>query len=435
MATAPEAHARLSPSAAHRWLRCPGSVFAESLLGPDDDRGSKYAHEGTAAHAVAAMALESVHHNVEAYVGRKIEVEPGVYYTFDSGMVAPTQEYVDGVLEYAQGRPILVETQVNYTSVVGSPDGKESYGTADAIIIDAKELQVHDLKFGRGVPVSATRNEQLMTYAIGALEELDLLGTVETVTLVIHMPNKDGVNEWTLKVEELFQFKGRLKEGADRARQVFQARKSEDFELERHLEPGTAQCRWCNFKAQCPALGNEVKVTIVGETTSPDGTTTPAELTAENIEESIDALQGADTVELGRLMAVTDLVDGWVKAVRQHTSDQLQAGCHVPGWKLVQGKRGARQWRDSIEAEEALKSMRLKQDDMYDRKLISPTKAEKLLKPSKRRWNRLQSLITQSDGNLVVASEDDKRPAVVIETASPDEFESLVPLDDACDLI
>ena len=103
------------------------------------------------------------------------------------------------------------------------------------------------------------------------------------------------------------------------------------------------------------------------------------------------------------------------------------AGDDVPGWKLVQGKKGARQWSDAKAAEEALKAMRLRQDQMYDMKLISPTSAEKLAKDEiigKRQWPKVQELITQTEGRPHVAPATDSRPALDIRPVA-DDFEAL----------
>ena len=48
----PSSHARLSASAAERWMHCPGSItLTERLQLPNT--GSVYADEGTMAHSVA----------------------------------------------------------------------------------------------------------------------------------------------------------------------------------------------------------------------------------------------------------------------------------------------------------------------------------------------------------------------------------------------
>jgi hypothetical protein len=90
----------------------------------------------------------------------------------------------------------------------------------------------------------------------------------------------------------------------------------------------------------------------------------------------------------------------------------------------VRGRKGPRKWDNEKAAEELLKSMRLKQHEMYNFKIISPTDAEKLLKDTPKRWKRLNKpgIITQSDGSLSIAPESDPRPAVVIETAEDSEL-------------
>lgn len=85
----------------------------------------------------------------------------------------------------------------------------------------------------------------------------------------------------------------------------------------------------------------------------------------------------------------------------------------MPGFKLVTGKQGNRVWSDDALAEEMLKSFRLKQEQMYSQKVISPTQAEKLLKKdSPRRWTKVEALITRAEGKSTIAPESDPRPAL-----------------------
>ena len=135
---------------------------------------------------------------------------------------------------------------------------------------------------------------------------------------------------------------------------------------------------------------------------------------------------------LAAAMAAVDLIEDWCKAVRAEVERRLLAGVPVPGYKLVEGRRGSRSWASKEEAEATLKSMRLKVEEMYDLSLISPTSAEKLAKAGTigpRQWPKLQGLITQSNGKPSVAPESDKRPALVM-TPPADEFDDLTTADD-----
>ena len=68
--------------------------------------------------------------------------------------------------------------------------------------------------------------------------------------------------------------------------------------------------------------------------------------------------------------------------------------------------------------------MRLKVEEMFDLKLISPTTAEKLAKAGTigpRQWKKLQEQYAQSQGKPSVAPASDKRPALTV-AATADDF-------------
>lgn len=404
-------HARLSPSGAARWMACPGSVVLEQAF-PDVD--TSYSAEGTAAHTLAAFCLTD---NIlaEQYIGEVIHVGKRQF-TVDKAMAGYVADYVKLVRELADGHTLLVERKVPIGHLTGE-DG--ATGTADAVVIKASErnLTVVDLKYGMGVQVDANENPQLQMYALGAYEAYSVLADFDTVSMYIHMPRLNYVGEYHITVAELLAFGGEV---ADAAEQVHIATmldfdKSPDI-LRDFLTPGEKQCRFCKAKATCPALLAEVSGVVGGE---------PA--TAADFAQfvPVDTSDGLGDNYLSVAMDKVGLVEDWCKAVRAEVERRLLQGLEVPGYKLVEGKQGNRQWANADEAEKAMKAMRLKTDEMYERKLISPTAAEKVLKQTPAKWDKLQKLITRNPGKPSVAKDTDKRPALAIHTASADEFAAL----------
>lgn len=100
-------------------------------------------------------------------------------------------------------------------------------------------------------------------------------------------------------------------------------------------------------------------------------------------------------------------------------------GVHIDGFKLVLGRPGNRQWTSAAEAEELLKTFKLKENERYSYKVITPTAAEKLYKAGRigqRQWPKLEQIITRSEPAPVVAPESDTRPAWT-PAAQPTDFQ------------
>lgn len=406
-----DAHSKFSASAADRWMSCPGSMVLSTSL---DDSSSRYAAWGTVCHDLAARHLSDGDHP-SGHLGRLFE-QDGHTIEVDDEMVEVVCHYADIVRQY-QGDDgvIMVEQRVNYSNYLAVQQ-EEAWGTADVIIARGDELVVIDLKTGMGVEVSAERNAQMSLYALGALQAYHGVVTNFTrVRMVIIQPRvRKAPSEWDCHVSELEQWAEQAREAASRCRIAHSTKQDETWH-EVFLSPGEKQCRWCKAKATCPALRMEVCETV--------GMGRPA--TPEEFADEEPLLESGDWLPM--CLSKVDLIEDWCKAVRAEAERRLLAGDPVEGFKLVQGKRGSRQWSDAQAAEEAMRAMRLTVEQMYDMKLISPTTAEKLAKSGEigpRRWPKLQELITQSEGKPHVAPVSDPRPALVM-TPVVDDFDTL----------
>ncbi|WP_063588247.1 DUF2800 domain-containing protein [Achromobacter ruhlandii] len=399
------AHATLSPSGAERWSTCPASVQLESGY---PDSSSDYADEGTAAHAVAEMALREGKDAI-AYKGQRIPMRGGNSIEVTADMATEVQKYVDYVRDVSAGHELMLEQRLDISCWV-----PEAFGTSDAVILrEDGELHICDLKFGRGVKVDAEENKQMILYALGALDQFAVLMDFERVRMTIHQPRLNHLSEWTITVDELRERGARLKEAAERAYLYVD---SETPPAPSDFGPSEKACRFCKAKATCPALAQRVQEEIGADF---DNLTAWA-VSDEQKAMTLKALSPSTPEALGKAMQAIDLIEIWCKGVRGEVERRLLLGEPIEGWKLVKGRAGPRKWTSEQEAEDLLKSMRLKADEMYDKTVISPTTAEKLLKDTPRRWAKAQALITKSEGSPSVAPASDKRPALVIQPAADD---------------
>lgn len=465
-------HARFSPSKMERIIECAGSLALEETC---VDRPSEYAAEGTAAHQLAQWALTDGKFYTYAYLGRIIEVierkgtPQEVRFTFevDQDMADYVQKYVDDIQERIEAFEIsgatvtlLVEQRIDISRILGIPG---QFGTADCVLLvefptGDTLLVVIDLKYGRGVEVVAEGNKQLKTYGAGTLDLYEIVHDISRVLLVINMPRLGYVSEWELSADQLREFNDELKRAAQKAVNNINVLKETNDARKLELSPGEKQCRFCKAKGKCPALATEAMSRVVATATVDDFD----DLTAiqgdvkTHVAKSVAAIDAAEigtdetvvaTVvngivtrqQLAEFMDSADLIEDWIKAVRARVEAELYEGMNepgiIPGWMLGEGRRGHRAWKSTATAEDLMKSFRVKSEDMYTRKLISPTQAEKFFKANARRWNKLKDLIFQPEGKPSVVRDNDAKKKRLAVKNVVDDFDDLDAEADYSDLV
>lgn len=231
----PDEHALLSASSSKRWLNCTPSARIEAAL---PESTSDFAEEGTAAHALAEAILKGFAAN-----GSIAGPEALGIHGADPEMLGYVMDYVNAVanafreadrMSGGQAK-LFVEQRVDYGRY--APGG---FGTSDSVIVSPGNIEIFDLKYGRGVAVDAKGNTQLRLYALGAIEENAWLYPLNFVTYHIVQPRLYSHTQETVPVVQLQEWG----ESYVRPRAEQAARGCGDF------KPGE-WCKFCKIGATC----------------------------------------------------------------------------------------------------------------------------------------------------------------------------------------
>ena len=350
-------------STASRVMACPGSVALVAKMPPKPS--SKYADEGTLLHDVISDLLSSDKH-VSDFLGRKYN---GIELTQDliDDKIAPALQALNEI-DPEQVMELEVESRVGFGTMI--PD---AFGSTDVLGRLGKRTIILDWKFGDGVAVEAENNKQLLFYAAAArlTEETKWAfeGTDELELVIVQPP---FIKRWVTDFKTLDQFE------MDLVRAVKVA-----MQPDAPLAVGD-HCRWCAAKAVCPKM-------------------TGAAERALQIK-----LKELDSEGIGKLLGQADLVEEWIKDLRELAFTMLENDKPVAGYKLV-AKRATRQWVNDASARTYLE--RAGVEPLKPSEVISPAQAEKALKKVKKELP--EELVVAVSSGSTLAPMDDPRPAVL----------------------
>lgn len=299
------AHAILSASGASRWMACTPSARLEQQF---ENKTSEYAAEGTLAHELGELKLKKVLEGLSSrsFNSKLKKIQENKLYTAD--MPDYVDVYVDTCLErYSEARAktpdalFKIEQRLDFSEWV--PEG---FGTGDFVIIADGTMEVCDLKYGKGVPVSADNNKQMMLYALGAISEFSFLYDIEKVRMTIIQPRLDSISTFEVTLGDILKWA----EEYVRPRAELAIKGEGEFCVGDH-------CDFCRAQAVCKAQ---------------------AEYNMELAKYEFQEPPTMDNNDISYILSKVDNLIKWATKVKEFALEQALIGEEFDGYKLVEGK-------------------------------------------------------------------------------------------------
>lgn len=323
-------HAILAPSAAYRWVPCPGSVKMESQFPEvvDDD-----AENGNAAHWVAAEVLKSYLPNNTIkfpidYIG--LTAPNGIIITEE--MAEAVHVYTSDILQTAQEYGLLsklqIEKQIGGIGKERSSNGThpDNWGTPDCWAYDenTKTIFIWDFKYGHRA-ISAFQNWQLMDYIFLILQVLGAITAIDDRNITVHMKiiqprcykNEGVIGEWVIMASELRQKRNILILAAEQA-------------MDENPPTQTGEhCRDCRARHSCKGAR------LAAQAAMQYAASFPSALVEMSPQDA--------GIELDMLKAAADSIKFLLTGLEAKVLHDLKTGSNIPGWAIKMGL-GNKKW-------------------------------------------------------------------------------------------
>jgi hypothetical protein len=331
-------------------------------------------------------------------------------------------ERVQVALDYIRSRAgflgtVRAETRVQPAHLLGRDDMS---GTCDVQIQDPEVLEIIDYKDGMNEVVAAD-NPQLELYALGVLAgfKLPVNGDYgfQRVRMTIIQPKLalKGVPIITsheLTIPEIMGKIGKFVAGAA-------ATDNPDAPL-----VSGSHCKYCKHKSCSTRAGDVIKEMGM----SFPVLSQPVNPVAELSQQAADLDPNTMTPEkIAQIILAAPLVRQMIESVEEEALRRLKAGQTIPGLKVVHG-RGSRSWAlPEEEMATKLTGMGIPKSAIWETKLVTPAKVEKLKWEATKAGEKVQKQLSERQlktldteyvakvaGKLTVVPESDARQAVVL---------------------
>lgn len=386
-------HARLSASGSSRWINCTPSIVFEEQHGVEN-KSSIFADEGTLAHEIAQTMFEFrvgiINH--DSYYSRMQSFRANeLWYDGMEDEVLEYVNYVFSISEKSEYCELFSEERVSYTEYV-----ENGFGTTDnAIVIhhdsdmSISELHIIDLKFGKGIPVSAVDNSQLKLYAYGVYSKYSLQYNIQNIVLHIGQPRLKNYSSWELTPDELILWlENTVKPAAEKA-----------LIGEGEFKTGD-HCKFCRAKHKCRAMQNQYLEMAKLEFADPN------------------ALSEDEVFEM---LSKSSAMKSWLSSIEEYALNQALKGLAVKGYKLVNG-RSNRKWSDEQKVESILLDSGLEPSEVLKQEVKSVAQIETLIGKAKFKTSKLAELVVKSTPAPTLVPVSDNRPAIELKNSAKEDF-------------
>jgi len=419
-----EGHARLGPSNA-RWPNCPGSVREEERY---PDVSGEAAIDGTGSHLLLELCLQN---NVPAAQYDQQIIGANHPDNMNGWMVAPDRiKRVQMALDYITRRVVelkeqfpgcTVSVESEQKSDPGGAFGRDDWwGTVDITITarqpmtgEAYFIEVADYKDGRGY-VSEKRNTQLTSYLFGKMRPYICSGN--ELVRPFH-PNKVGGCRMTIiqpKTNPVVRYQCSTRPEdeftpwgvVDAAIELSQAAVKTD-EDNAPVASGK-HCQWCKANPKRGGHCNAETAKSMEVVESMNTEMTPVKIEGDAGDQLMslmfNAVADPKSLTVEQLSQLADAKDGIMSVfdkVNAEIQERIEQGTSVPGYDMQPGN-SSQVYNESEEVvAKKLKACRMKKDDIFPAKLITPAalmKSENLTTGQKERLKK--ELITVKGGKL-----------------------------------